>query len=1024
MSIIEYPLNKNLFIEAGAGTGKTFSLEHIVLRILVEKKIPLSKIALLTFTKKAASELKYRIINKISSIVEETKLAKSKGETINYNDKYHCDISNLYESDINFLENQILKLDESWIGTIHSFCQKIILKYPNICKTKANLNFTTTTEFERLYKNLLLKEGVIHKYKYKDIETFFDSSFMQNKLFVYGSANLSKTKDANGGNLNAIHTILNETILPLSNSINESMIDSGTLLYDHLIYLVHENRKEIANKIKDLFQYLIVDEFQDTDVLQWEIFSEFAREKLNLIVVGDPKQSIYKFRGADVENYSRAKKDSDFQWKHEVLKNNFRSSPLLIHFFNYIFKNKWFHAESNAKYQLSEINYSEVLPSKLNIDMESNLGFLLFDNNEQFFEFTAKIIIEESLLGKGSVAVLCKSNADLKQVCITLSKYGIPWKFKNILWSDSREVQETIFLLDGILDMEESHKISLTRFWKIDPGLPNTMLRDKESIKDEPWYEKLTQLANLKNWSEFFLTLHTDTYLNERLKDEVDPERVFYDYQEIWERMESIAIERNFSMEELKEWIQEEKYNLELSTSSEKDSEEGSLKREGDYVVLMTIHSSKGLEFTSVFVPPCQQPTRSSNSGDWDLLHWSYNPSISSPPMSLCYSKDEKTKEQTIYEKQLEFRRLYYVAYTRAKANLYLGVKNDKFPNEIFIDYFENEYKNNPYHNNENIKKYTQDTKFHATKYVPRQMDTLGIDLNIDTPILTSYLHRGFNKKSFTSLSKKGIELPNLEIQNETYEKEIQEDDEPLDKKASLLYKIRGSKFGTIVHSLFEELDFKQLISFKNLENYKSNSTEYEIFSKHLKKMPEYANPLLDRSLLEDEMFGLLYSALNTHISEINSNLGSIPKSHILKEEDFFLKVAEGENSKQFQTGYLNGSIDMIFEYKELYYIVDWKSNYLGDDPKTIQETMELKMYSGAEGVNYSFQAYVYMIALYNILKSRNISDPLKRIGGAFFIFVRHNVYKFIKTPDQKNLNEIQEKINNKILEVGKINDR
>jgi hypothetical protein len=95
----------------------------------------------------------------------------------------------------------------------------------------------------------------------------------------------------------------------------------------------------------------------------------------------------------------------------------------------------------------------------------------------------------------------------------------------------------------------------------------------------------------------------------------------------------------------------------------------------------------------------------------------------------------------------------------------------------------------------------------------------------------------------------------------------------------------------------------------------------------------------------------------------------------------------------------------------------------LGDDPKTIHETMELKMNSGAEGVNYSFQAYIYMIALYNILKSRNISDPFKKIGGAFFIFVRHSVYKFIKTPDLDNLNEIENKINNKILEVGNPND-
>ena len=184
MSILNYNLDKDIFIEASAGTGKTFSIEHIVLRILLEKNIKLKEIVLLTFTKKAANDLRARIIGKISNLIERY---ESK-EKIDFKKDFFCNITTLSKDKVEFLKEQILKQDESMIGTIHSFCQKLILKYPDVSKTGTKFNFQSKTEFARKYESLVLKYSVLNKYKSEDIIPFLDKVFKNNMLYIYDTA--------------------------------------------------------------------------------------------------------------------------------------------------------------------------------------------------------------------------------------------------------------------------------------------------------------------------------------------------------------------------------------------------------------------------------------------------------------------------------------------------------------------------------------------------------------------------------------------------------------------------------------------------------------------------------------------------------------------------------------------------------------------------------------------------------------------------------------------------------------------
>ncbi len=1160
MSILNYNLDKDIFIEASAGTGKTFSIEHIVLRILLEKNIKLKEIVLLTFTKKAANDLRARIIGKISNLIERY---ESK-EKIDFKKDFFCNITTLSKDKVEFLKEQILKQDESMIGTIHSFCQKLILKYPDVSKTGTKFNFQSKTEFARKYESLVLKYSVLNKYKSEDIIPFLDKVFKNNMLYIYDTAmpdlSINYEEEAKSIYLKNINIIkinefkftdmdfynfidgrskdpikklilnikelfqfdnfdfdifynnlkilskLNDVIdkiyqseypkdlkdlreknkiiekvppiayelkeiiinifkdiktlkkhyikinlikinpfIVISKSINHSMIESGNLQLDHLITLVHDFRNEFHIKFKMEYKYLIVDEFQDTDHKQWEIFSSLARDTVRLIVVGDPKQSIYKFRGADIENYSKARESKERKWIIHTLETNFRSTKILGDFYNYVFNKNWFNLETSVNFPLTNIEYNDI---KFDKKTQGTLGFLEFEDSKKFYEFTAKIIIEKNLLKNGTVAILSRSNSELKKAGETLTGFGIPWRFKAINWSESREVLETIYLIDGLIDIDKSHKICLTRFWKTEPEQTNLLVNEKEKIREENWFNNLKYKSLNKDWSDFFFKLCNESYLLERLKNESDSERVLYDFLEIWEIMESIAIERNFSLVELRNWIEEEQYNLELSSysSDEENSIEIVNKREGKSVELITIHSSKGLEFDSVFIPPSKEKTKIDEN--WALTHFSYKNEIS-PPLTLCNLDDIDVKQQTLYEENLEFRRLNYVALTRAINNLYIGItysdnKNGRsytFPNNFYEEYKRN--LNFQLDNNENKFKseigdnyeyYDDKIKFNKDKYKYKNIDKESIGLDFKTPEIQSFKNRGFVKKSFTSLSKIGVEIDSFDEEidlkignsieiNKLIEEEIQV---KIEEEKLILFpnldSIRGKKFGTVVHSLFEELDFSEITRYDTIDDFKDKSNEYSNFIFQLKKLSDYRNSENPEGI-ESDIFLLLKINLEQPLDSTNIKLGNISKEQRLHEENFFLGMAENqEKSEILQKGFLNGSIDLLFEYEKKYYILDWKTNYLGNTESTIKETLKEKMGTKNDSHTYTFQGYIYMLALYNMLKSRGIENPIEKMGGAFFLFVRHREVFFINPPTEEELLNLSKNINEKLLDLGVAN--
>ena len=973
ITIDQYDLTNHLLIEAGAGTGKTFSIEHIILRFLVEYKIPLNQMNILTFTKKAAGELKSRITDKINSfILEENK------NSVNIKQKYYCNTDSI-DLDLDFLKNQIRARDEVTIGTIHSFCRKILLKYPDIAHISDNPEFVGESEFSREYLRNLYKTAVLSKISYSEIEIYEDSNFKKNLQHTFRVIPFSKDGE----------NILHNHIIPFSNKINDNMIQNGKILQMHLIKLVHDHKDEIAERLYlDGTKLLVVDEFQDTDVLQWEIFESMANAGIRLIVVGDPKQSIYRFRGADINNYNSAIQSSLFKNKKVSLNENFRSTKKLGKFFNFLFSD-WFSLTGENIIKLKNIDYNPLLFNK---DKETVIGFIETEvDSRDYHLISANLIIKENLLSKGSVAFISSTNKELKEAGKIFTEHGIPWRFKNIQWGDSREVQETIYLLDGLLDPDESSKICLTRFWKYSADTPNLLIREKESVLKENWYITLKTEAGFKNWSQFFKYLRTNTYLKQRLEEESDSEGIFFNFLEVWERMEEESIRRNFNLSELRNWMEEEQNELNLTQKDDEDSENPLVGRESEAVVLMTIHGSKGLEFDTVFVPPWKPKSRITKH-KWDLFHFSLS---NGSKMCLGYTRDNYVKNQYLYEENLQERRLYYVAYTRAKFNLFLGFSN----NNPHLYKLINTYKNDdPDCNFFTIFDYQK------VLFKREPIQKKGIDLSISLPYHQPYTNRQFGKISFSSI-KTPLEFLSPEIKVDEVPENL---DVSLKDEFQELNQIRGLNFGTVVHSLFENLEFSDITSYNNFDDFYENSSQYRIYNSILRKLNEYRDlDKLDKKKIEEEIFRLLKETLTHPIRGLNFSLSEI--KHYLKEERFINYLDLPLN--YYKKEYLVGAIDLIFEYNNLYYILDWKTNYLGNESLEIEKNAKKKMKNEDGGENYTYQGELYMLALKNFLESRNQTDPEKKIGGAIFYFVRHKHIEFVEPLSSERYNELVQKI-------------
>lgn len=960
---LQCPLFGPHFLEASAGTGKTFSIEHIFVRLVLEG-IEAEEILGVTFTRVATRELKARIRSNLEGALNKI--------TARENAWPYLEPHFGSNESIRRLRDALATFDQAQIFTIHGFCYRMLkefafeaslsafsnpeegIKTPETLRTAAydflehaidshllcseqlsflfkefesieelidalleleeappSLSFSEiyakckaalhpwnleedklTQDFQALQKNYKISvkgdfEAQIRALVSLDLPSLlkergslFDFLSPQNKKvraqevsFLHYSGFFEwAAKEISPLLKQKVFPLLQRAFQPIARKIleEEEHFDPDEIL---LRMQKAIDVPKFKGKVKQKYRAAIIDEFQDTDPIQWDIFQKlFVEEKVQaLYLVGDPKQSIYRFRKADIYTYLGAR----FALGEEnayVLDTNYRSSKNMVSALNALFERPFLHLPK----------LKETLPfrpvkagSQVEGDFGDLLGAIHFIEaqgdspfEEAFLPYTAG---EIERLGLKSCAILVKDRHQATKALQFLKKRGIAAAIKSqktLGETDSfRAVQE---LFTAALSPHDSNAIAIVMagpFKKPDLYFPElrTLLAEKGLV------------AFAK---EFSLS-------GEALQ--------IFELLFAWEK------ENGFSFEGLKRYLKELK-NLK--------SEEGGRLRlnvDEEAIQIMTMHVSKGLEFDVVFALGLATRTPGSENPE---------------------------------ELDAEKMRQLYVAMTRAKKRLYVPIafpariapSGALSPIELFSQYFDGPFL-------EEIESLSQKESI--------TIERLSSPIVLNEPVKTA----DESRKEKAPLKLLGFS-PSILASFTTLAKPKSPEPKKISDPAIMPL---GKETGVILHSLFEKLFgskkrllndpaailalVKEHLQFSPLENWKKEITE--MVQKTL-SMPLHG---------DGEHFCL---------NEID---------HFLVEVEFIFST---------HPDFIKGFIDLIFFRGDKVYFIDWKTNWLENYcPESLKkETL---------AHDYPLQARLYSEAIRRHFK--------KEVGGSFYVFVRGGAY-------------------------------
>ncbi len=590
-----------LLILAGAGSGKTRVLTHRIAYLIEEQHVNPWNILAITFTNKAAGEMRERVDNLVG-----------------------------------------FGADSVWVSTFHSLCVRILRRYIDRIGYGTSFTIYDSDDQKSLMKEVCRKLNIDTKI-YKERSLLAAISSAKNELI-----------NPMEFELNVLGDFGKKKIAEAYKEYQRQLQSNNALDFDDLIMKTVElfqTCPDVLDYYHERFRYLMVDEYQDTNGAQFQLIHLLARKYHNLCVVGDDDQSIYKFRGANIENilnFEKAFADT----KVIKLEQNYRSTQNILNAANEVIRN---NASRKAKTLWTE--NEEGTP----------ILFHQFQTSFEEAEFVVGDIASKVREGEGEYsdcAVLYRTNAQSRVFEEKLVFAGIPYKLVGgVNFYARKEIKDLLAYLktiDNALD-----DLAVRRIINVPKrGIGATTLGRIQDYADEhelSFYDALRQAEEIPALSRsalkvkpfvlFIQTLRSKVpFLSvaELLKEIIDEtgyvrDLVAEDTEEAQGRIENIEelVNKVVSYEESAESPTLSGFLEEVALVADIDSlEEGS-----NYVVLMTLHSAKGLEFPNVYL-----------TGMEEGLFPSY--------MFLHSDDPEKEIE--------EERRLCYVGMTRAMKTLYL----------------------------------------------------------------------------------------------------------------------------------------------------------------------------------------------------------------------------------------------------------------------------------------------------------------------------------------------------------------
>lgn len=584
-------LDGPLLMLAGAGAGKTKTITHRILHLIKTGVSPQSILAI-TFTNKAASEMKERL-----------------GKLLSEDEGFNFPVSGR---------------EEPFVSTFHSLGVYILKDNAELLNMPRHFSIYDKNDSKQAIKIAMERVGVDSK------------QFEPQKILSI----ISKQK-GNGVDFDEFSTFKSGSYVEtLTGQIweeyekilkKEKAFDFDDLLLKTLLLL---RKPEILSKYQEKWKYIHIDEYQDTNRVQYEIVRQLANKHKNVAVVGDVDQSIYSWRGADFKNLLRFEKDYP-ECKTILLEENYRSTKTIIEVSNRIIEKNTMRKDKT------------LFTRKEQGDLISLYG--AFDERDEAFNIAQTI---EMLIRQGvpasEIAILYRANFQSRAIEEALIKKNISYNLLGTKFFERKEIKDVLSYLRSALNPENTNEfkracsfpprgIGKTTLLKMFEGKENELTkvaRDKvENFRD--LLREIKEKAETLNPSEVIKHIISRSGI-EMLLQSSNTE----DLERLENVRELVTIASEYDKFEIGEGI--EKFMMHIDLQSDQDE----LKDENEAVRLMTVHASKGLEFDIVFITGLEE--------------------------GLFPHKGIGHENKNIEEKEEE-RRLFYVALTRARKKVYLS---------------------------------------------------------------------------------------------------------------------------------------------------------------------------------------------------------------------------------------------------------------------------------------------------------------------------------------------------------------
>ncbi len=1126
-------------IEASAGTGKTFTLEHLVVdRVL--QGVDLTKILVVTFTERAAAELRTRIRALLWRLVV---AAREPAKPVNDPAWTLDDVA------VKRLLDALSRIDAATISTIHAFCQRLLTENAFAHRRLFSQRLTDGKElFSSVFRDFLrraLKDDAdfalllrphlgtgleeddamleLEKYLYKvvrfhgELEPVIDEAAVRKVLaglptpwpsgqdvadaykgrmkpaliaevlqvvldalsrardlkgaqrwlalgellekggradrrIDYALKALDGAKLGAGPQLSAALRALEPSIPdgdsllprlyrePLRQALKARKEEQGLFDYDDMLEVVDaslegEAADEVKASLRERFSFVLIDEFQDTDPVQWRVFHKLFAEAgstSSLAVIGDPKQAIYGFRAADVETYLGAREtllnESDpvkFEARIARLTQNFRSSERMIAAYNLVLRQAteaeatFFQADKRIAYgprsevtcgepkvRLVDAAGAELAPVTLvqvplgkaknkSLTVAPVAQFIAAEVARLLGPDGPKLVDKASPEGRVLTArdiyVLSRSKTDAEAVSVELGLLGVPFSFYKLAGLfQTGEVLDLLDVLGAVIepfDRVRRAKAWLTPFFELTPDEVEAAL---EVPDDHPLVQRLRdwhEFGKRRDYRRLFSALIEDSGFARRAAFLAGGERPLTNVQRVLDLLAEESRRRHATLGELVDLLRS--WNAGRAQPSQQDADVQPLETERPAVQLMTMHAAKGLEAPVVFL------IGGTSTPPNDSLHVFHRDGVR---MGWLGSMPPDIKERVQRESRGEDERLLYVALTRARVRLYLpwfvdeanvtesvefkgpyGVLNARLGHLASTALDDQHF---------NVVPVTQspDAKAQAPASPPSKW-TLPASLTVDPGLdfarrSLARTRRGALVTSYTQLATHTAKQAPTEVDREETTGETnyaQTDAHEL---------VTSNIVGNFLHEALEELDLPKVNAFPT----------WEVFMKDA-KVHALVEALADRAGIAGDQrphaYRLLFAAVRRPLDLAGAGVvpGIASLSKVLRESEFLFPIPEkgqrllGETPKDehapffVDRGLVKGFIDVVFEHDGRLYFGDWKSSVLRD---ASPEALDAYVTS-----HFHWQVVVYGVAVLRLLGIRDEATFEKRFGGFLYFFLR-----------------------------------